>query len=171
MLHGEGAKTPSLLRRHSLVEASTHARVVDAPRRLRLPVLSRTIAHREQALDGGVIAELLGLNAFVLWGIIKLTARDVDGGARVEVDESDVLEERLLLSGPDAVRNRQDEPDVGEIVAKTDVVLPRSKEDVLGVWAVHIYVSELPDARRRDAMRGQVPAYSFVGQAVFALMR
>ena len=41
-------------------------------------MLSRAVAHREQALDGGVVAEFLRLDAFVLRGIVKLTARDVD---------------------------------------------------------------------------------------------
>ena len=32
VLHGEGAKAPSLLRRHRLVETGAHARVINTPR-------------------------------------------------------------------------------------------------------------------------------------------
>ena len=94
-------------------------------------------------------------------------------GARVEVDESAVLEERLLLRGPDAVWNRQDVPDVLEKSSQKQIYLAPQRRCPQRMGRAHLCgnVGELPDARRRDAMRGQVPAYSFVGQAVFALMR
>ena len=68
-------------------------------------MLGGAVSHREQPLNGGVIAKLLGLDAFILGCVVELTARDVDRQAGEEVDEGVVLEKRPLLRGPHAIRD------------------------------------------------------------------